>query len=75
MRFLFFVSGWDGCASDASMYNNACLQSHLANAILQMQALVFVMHFLFPIEAHNTTWQNGHIGRSSNFYSCCMFSS
>jgi hypothetical protein len=25
MQFLFFVSGWDGCASDASMYNNARL--------------------------------------------------
>ncbi|KAF7346733.1 putative transposase [Mycena sanguinolenta] len=25
MRFLFFVSGWDGCSSDASMYNNARL--------------------------------------------------
>jgi hypothetical protein len=25
MRFLFFVSGWDGCAADATMYNNARL--------------------------------------------------
>ena len=25
MRFLFFVSGWDGCAADASMYSHACL--------------------------------------------------
>jgi hypothetical protein len=25
MRFLFFVSGWDGCAADASMYAHARL--------------------------------------------------
>lgn len=67
MRFLLFISGWDGCAADATMYAKETSVFHLENAIWLMLDLAYVMHYLCHIMVCDIIWQNGVVQISSEY--------
>lgn len=64
MRFLLFISGWDGCAADHRCMQRLgymISQSLQASAILQMQAVGYVIACLFHIKVFTIIWLNGAV--------------